>query len=88
MADQPVRTRVLARGRWVPFQEFMIREGAAGPVEGVELRGIEAARPTPEVLDAIAEAEAIVIGPSYPVISIGPILAVPGIREARFLRLG
>ena len=58
----------------------MIRERAAGPVEDVELRGLEAARPTPEVLDAIAHAEAIVIGPSNPVISIGPILAV--VREA------
>jgi LPPG:FO 2-phospho-L-lactate transferase len=48
----------------------------------VELRGIEAARPTPEVLDAIAGATAIVVGPSNPVISIGPILAVPGLREA------
>ena len=44
MADQPVRTRVLARGRWVPFQEFMIRERGEGPVDGVELQGIEAAR--------------------------------------------
>ena len=55
MCDAPVRTRVRARGGWHAFQEFMIRERAAGPVEGVELRGIEAARrPTPEVLDAIA----------------------------------
>ena len=43
MADQPVRTRVLARGRWVPFQEFMIRERGEGPVDGVELQGVEAA---------------------------------------------
>jgi LPPG:FO 2-phospho-L-lactate transferase len=60
----------------------MIRERSAGPVDGVELRGIEAARPTPEALDAIARADAIVIGPSNPVISIGPILAVPGLRDA------
>jgi LPPG:FO 2-phospho-L-lactate transferase len=82
MCDEPVRTQVRNAAGWHGFQEFMIRERAAGPVEGVELRGIEAARATPEVLDAIAEAEAIVIGPSNPVISIGPILAVPGIREA------
>jgi LPPG:FO 2-phospho-L-lactate transferase len=82
MADEPVRTQVRARGRWRPFQEFMIIDRAAGPVEDVELRGIEAARPTPEVLEAIAAAEAIVIGPSNPVISIGPILSVPGMREA------
>ena len=58
MSDQPVRTHVKARGTWHPFQEFMIRERAAGPVEDVELRGLEDARPTPEVLEAIANAEA------------------------------
>jgi LPPG:FO 2-phospho-L-lactate transferase len=82
MADERVRTHVRARGRVLPFQEFMIVAGAEGPVEAVELRGIESACPTPEVLDAIAGAEAIVIGPSNPVISIGPILAVPGMRES------
>ena len=82
MCDEPVRTHVTARGRTLAFQDFMIRERGAGPVEGVELRGIEAARPTPEALDAIARADAIVIGPSNPVISIGPILAVPGLRDA------
>jgi LPPG:FO 2-phospho-L-lactate transferase len=82
MCDEPVRTHVTARGRSQPFQDFMIRERGAGPVDEVELRGIEAARPTPEVLDAIARADAIVVGPSNPVISIGPILAVPGLREA------
>jgi len=82
MCDEPVQTFVRARGDWRPFQEFMIVESARGPVEGVELRGIERARPTPEVLAVLAEAEAIVIGPSNPVISIGPILALPGMREA------
>jgi LPPG:FO 2-phospho-L-lactate transferase len=82
MCDTPVRTQVKARGRWHPFQEFMIRERGAGPVEDVELRGIEQARPTPEVLEALAEADAVIVGPSNPVISIGPILAVPGLREA------
>jgi LPPG:FO 2-phospho-L-lactate transferase len=82
MCDEPVRTHVAARGRTHAFQDFMIRERGAGPIDGVELRGIEAARPTPEVLDAIARADAIVVGPSNPVISIGPILAVPGVREA------
>jgi LPPG:FO 2-phospho-L-lactate transferase len=81
MTDEPVRTWVQVRGDWRPFQEFMILERGAGP-EAVDLRGIEAARPTPEVLEAIAAADAIVIGPSNPVISIGPILAVPGMREA------
>jgi LPPG:FO 2-phospho-L-lactate transferase len=82
MADAPVRTWVQARGAWHAFQEFMIRERAAGPVEGVELRGAEAATAPPEALAAIAAARAVVLGPSNPVISIGPILAVPGIRAA------
>jgi LPPG:FO 2-phospho-L-lactate transferase len=82
MSDQPVRTRVMAAGRWLDFQAFMIQAGARGPVQEVELRGAAAARATPEVLDALAGAEAIVIGPSNPVISIEPILAVPGIADA------
>jgi LPPG:FO 2-phospho-L-lactate transferase len=81
-SDDPVRTRVRAAGRWWPFQEFMIRHRAQGPVEGVEFQGAAEAAPTPEVLDALAAARAIVIGPSNPVISIGPMLAVPGVREA------
>jgi len=82
MADEPVRTRVTADGRELPFQEFMIVGGARGTLEAVDLDGIEAARPTPEVLAALREADVIVIGPSNPVISIGPILAVPGMRAA------
>jgi LPPG:FO 2-phospho-L-lactate transferase len=81
-SDDPLRTWVRARGEWFAFQEFMIREGARGPVEGVDVRGAHEARATPEALDALAAARAIVIGPSNPVISIGPILAVPGLREA------
>ena len=82
MADQPVRTRVLAHGRWWSFQEFMIQCRAEGPVEEVEFAGAAAATPTAEALAAIAGARAIVIGPSNPVISIGPILALPGLRQA------
>ena len=82
MSDEPVRTRVRSGGRWREFQEFMIVDRASAPIEAVELAGAAEARPSPEVLDAIARAEAIVIGPSNPVISIGPILAVPGVREA------
>ena len=82
MADEPVRTQVLSGGSWRPFQEFMILGGEDAPVEGVELLGIEQARVTPEVVEVLARAEAVVIGPSNPVISIGPILAVPGLREA------
>jgi LPPG:FO 2-phospho-L-lactate transferase len=82
MCEQPVRTRVRTPAGWREVQEYLIIDRAEPSVEGVELRGIEAARPTAEVTDAIAAAALIVIGPSNPVISIGPILAVPGIREA------
>ena len=82
MCEQPVRTRVRTAAGWRDVQEYLIQDRAEPEVEEVELRGISAARPTPEVSAAIASAELIVIGPSNPVISIGPILAVPGMREA------
>jgi LPPG:FO 2-phospho-L-lactate transferase len=81
-SDDPVRTWVRTSAGWRSFQDFMIRMRAAGPVEGLEFRGAEQAAPSPAALEAIGRARAIVIGPSNPVASIGPILAVPGIREA------
>jgi LPPG:FO 2-phospho-L-lactate transferase len=81
-SDEPVRTWVRTRGDWLEFQRFMIVEAAAAPLEAVEFRGVDKARPSPEVLDALARAETIVIGPSNPIISIGPILAVDGMRQA------
>ncbi len=80
--DEPVRTRVRARDRDRPLQEWLILARGEGPVQDVAFPGAERARLTAEVADAIASARAIVIGPSNPVISIGPILAVPGLREA------
>jgi LPPG:FO 2-phospho-L-lactate transferase len=65
-----------------PFQEFMIKARGEGPIEDVDFRGAAAAAPTPDVLEAIAAAKAIVIGPSNPVVSVGPILALPGFRAA------
>jgi len=83
MSDEPVRTwvRTPADG-WSPFQQFMIRAGAAGPVEGLEFRGAERAGPGDGVLEAIERAAVIVLGPSNPLASIAPILAVGAIREA------
>ncbi|MEA2159000.1 MAG: 2-phospho-L-lactate transferase [Solirubrobacteraceae bacterium] len=81
-ADQPIRTRVMAHERWWGFQEFMIRGQARGPVQDVDFHGARAAPATPQVLQAIAEADAIVIGPSNPVVSIGPILAAEGLHRA------
>lgn len=82
MCEEDVRTRVLTPAGWRGLQEFLIVDEARGRVEGVEVVGLADARPTTEVRAAIADADAIVIGPSNPVISIGPILSVPGIREA------
>ncbi|MDQ3572937.1 MAG: 2-phospho-L-lactate transferase [Actinomycetota bacterium] len=82
MTDEPVRTHVQTPAGRQGLQEFLILGGGAGPIESVEVDGLESARPTSEVLAALAGADVIVIGPSNPVISIGPILALPGMREA------
>jgi LPPG:FO 2-phospho-L-lactate transferase len=82
MSDAPVRTKVLTAAGRRDLQEYLIVDHGEPEVLGVELEGIESAEPSREVLDALRAAEAIVIGPSNPVISIGPILAVPGMREA------
>ncbi len=81
-SEDPVRTWVRTEAGWRAFQDFMIRQQAAGLVEGLEFRGAEQAAPSRAALAAIGRARAIVIGPSNPLASIGPILAVPGIREA------
>ena len=81
-SDERLRTFVRTSAGWHSFQEFMIRERAAPAVEGLEFRGAEQARPTHQVLDAVARASAIIIGPSNPLASIGPMLAVPALREA------
>jgi LPPG:FO 2-phospho-L-lactate transferase len=88
MCEQPVRTRVQTPAGWRDVQEFLILDRSQPQIEDVKLDGISSARPTAEVANAIAEADLIVIGPSNPVISIGPILAVPGIREAMMTATG
>jgi LPPG:FO 2-phospho-L-lactate transferase len=82
MCEAPVRTRVLTAAGPRALQEYLVADRGEPEVQGVELDGIEAAEPSAEVLEALRWAEAIVIGPSNPVISIGPILAVPGMTEA------
>lgn len=82
MSESRVRTRVLTAAGRRELQEYLIADRGEPEVQGVELEGIEEAEPTPEVTDALRGAGAVVIGPSNPVISIGPILAVPGMREA------
>jgi LPPG:FO 2-phospho-L-lactate transferase len=82
MCDTQVRTKVVIEAGRRDLQEYLILDHGRPQVHGVELEGIEDAEPSREVLEALHRAEAIVIGPSNPVISIGPILAVPGMREA------
>jgi LPPG:FO 2-phospho-L-lactate transferase len=72
--DDPLRTWITSHGRTRPFQEFMIRAGAEGPIDDVEYRG--EAKPAPEAVQALREATTIIIGPSNPVLSIDPILSV------------
>jgi LPPG:FO 2-phospho-L-lactate transferase len=86
MTDEPVATRITVQGpdgtpEELALQEWFVRERAEPPVLSVRFDGASQARPAPGVTEAISAAETILICPSNPVISIGPILAVPGIRE-------
>ncbi len=82
MTDDPVETRVDTEKGELSFQEYFVRERWQPQVRAVRFSGAEHARPAPGVLDAIQSASTVLIAPSNPITSIGPILAVPGIREA------
>lgn len=83
MSDDPVRTElVTSEGVVREFQEYFVRYRYAEDIAEVRFRGAEESRPGPDVINAIDRAERVIICPSNPVVSIGPILAVPGIREA------
>jgi LPPG:FO 2-phospho-L-lactate transferase len=83
MSDDRVHTFVKLKNRpALPFQEYFVRGRARGAVEAIELRGIEKAKPTSEVIRAIADSKAIVIAPSNPFVSIGPIVGLAGVRKA------
>jgi LPPG:FO 2-phospho-L-lactate transferase len=82
MSDDPVRTRIRTPGGWLTFQEYFVRDKARVEVLDVVYEGAAAARPAPGVVAAIHEADAVVVCPSNPVTSIGPILAVPGLADA------
>jgi len=81
-SDQPVRTRVRTPTGWLDFQEYFVRDKAQTEVREVRYAGADAARPASGVLEALAAADAVIVCPSNPITSIGPILAVPGIAEA------
>lgn len=82
MCEERVATRVRTPAGWRELQEFLILDRGEAPIEGIEVRGIEDARATAEALEALRAADVIIIAPSNPVISIGPILALAEIREA------
>jgi len=83
MSDDPCPTLVeLGGGRRVHFEEYLVRDGAPSDVEDVDLTAAARARPAPGVLEAIRGAGVLLVCPSNPVVSIGPILALPGVREA------
>ena len=81
MTDAPVRTRVRTDDGWLDFQDYFVRLRQAPDVHEVDFVGIAEARPTPEVAAAIEVADVVVIAPSNPIVSIAPILAVPGMTE-------
>jgi LPPG:FO 2-phospho-L-lactate transferase len=82
MSDQPVRTRILGPDGWLAFQEYFVREKAQVDVRAVSYAGAPRAHPAPGVVDAITTADAVLVCPSNPITSVGPILAVPGLVEA------
>jgi LPPG:FO 2-phospho-L-lactate transferase len=82
MSDQPVRTRIRAAEGWLPFQEYFVKRRTADEVLELDIEGIADARPSPGLLEAISRADAVIVSPSNPLVSIGTILAVRGVREA------
>jgi len=80
MSDDPVPTIIESNEGAMHFQKYLVKRRAEPVIEDIQFRGAEAARPAPGVLEAISEAGRIIICPSNPLISIGPILAVPGVR--------
>jgi LPPG:FO 2-phospho-L-lactate transferase len=82
MCDEPVGTYIKTSAGLMHFEHYLVQRHAQDQVEGVHFAGADAARPAPGVLEAIRDAEAILIAPSNPIVSVGTILAVPGVRDA------
>jgi LPPG:FO 2-phospho-L-lactate transferase len=82
MSDQPVRTRILGPDGWLTFQEYFVREKAQVEARAVEYAGAARSTPAPGVVEAITSADAVLVCPSNPITSVGPILAVPGLTQA------
>jgi len=84
--DDPLRTWIATDDGEVPFQDWLVRRRATDPVAGVRFEGVPGARPAPGVVEAIASADRIVLAPSNPFVSLDPILAVDGVRDALVAR--
>jgi LPPG:FO 2-phospho-L-lactate transferase len=82
MSDAPVATEVRTADGWLEFQEYFVHRRQEPEVLEIRFAGAEAAEPTPEMCATLETAEAIVLCPSNPLVSVGPILAVPGLRDA------
>lgn len=82
MSDDPVRTMIKVDDGWLGFQDYFVGRRHADTVLDVDFDGIDTARPAPGVKDALLDADLVFICPSNPIVSIGPILSVPGVREA------
>jgi len=82
MSDDPIPTLIDSNEGPLHFQEYLVKRRAEPIVKGIRFQGVESVKPSPGVMEAIREADRILICPSNPLISIGPILAVPGVREA------
>jgi LPPG:FO 2-phospho-L-lactate transferase len=83
VSDDPIRTRLVVTGEGpMDFQQWFVARRHEPPVEAVEFVGADAARPAPGVIEAIESADVVIIAPSNPVVSIGPVLAVGGVGEA------
>lgn len=82
MSDHRVETRILTRDGTIHFQEYLVKRGMRDEVLGVKFAGVEEAEPAPGVVDSILDSDGIIIPPSNPIVSIGAILSIKGVREA------
>jgi LPPG:FO 2-phospho-L-lactate transferase len=82
MSDDQVATEICTPVGWLHFQRYLVQRRARDEVLGVRFIGIDRARPAPGVIEALQQADAVIIAPSNPVVSVGTILAVPGVRDA------
>lgn len=81
MTDDHFTTKIVTEGGPLHFQEYLVKRRASDPVKGVKFEGAETSRPAPGVINALMEADCVVVCPSNPIVSVGTILSVPGVRD-------